>query len=77
MDIEAHFHNDLGMAEANSYEALKSGANYINTTFCGLGERAGNCDIVKFCKLAALTHTSSVDETNLANIEKEITKMIL
>jgi homocitrate synthase NifV len=46
--VECHMHNDLGMAVANSMEAAKSGSAFINTTFFGIGERAGNCDFRKF-----------------------------
>jgi homocitrate synthase NifV len=76
LEIEAHFHNDLGMAEANSYEALKNGAQYINTTFCGLGERAGNCDIVKFAKLARLTHSCSLNFEKLSQAENKIRSLL-
>lgn len=40
--LSAHFHNDLGMAVANSIEAIKNGARQIECTINGLGERAGN-----------------------------------
>lgn len=50
--VECHVHNDLGMAVANSLEAAKAGAQYVDTTFCGIGERAGNCDFVQFALAA-------------------------
>jgi isopropylmalate/homocitrate/citramalate synthase len=37
-----HFHNDLGLATANSIVALESGADAVDATLAGLGERAGN-----------------------------------
>lgn len=43
-----HAHNDLGMAVANSLEAARAGADYIDTTLLGIGERAGNCNINQF-----------------------------
>ncbi len=51
IDIELHFHNDLGMAVgcslAGAKGALDGGVNaYINTTINGMGERAGNADLV-------------------------------
>lgn len=51
IDIELHCHNDLGMATACSVAgakgALDGGVNpYINTTINGMGERAGNADLV-------------------------------
>lgn len=42
MEIEMHTHNDFGMATANALAGIKAGANWINTTVNGLGERAGN-----------------------------------
>lgn len=40
--LEFHGHNDLGMATANTFVALTSGANCASVTVNGLGERAGN-----------------------------------
>ncbi len=56
MPIELHCHNDLGMAVANScagaMAACRAGQDaYINTTVNGIGERAGNADLVS-CILA-------------------------
>lgn len=48
LKLEVHAHNDLGMAVANSLEAAKCGAEYIDTTVCGIGERAGNCNLQEF-----------------------------
>lgn len=58
MPIELHFHNDLGMAVACSVEgamaAVDAGVDaYINTAINGMGERAGNADLVS-CLLACL-----------------------
>lgn len=56
--IELHFHNDLGMATACSVmgarAAIDAGVDaYINTAINGMGERAGNADLVS-CLLACL-----------------------
>jgi isopropylmalate/homocitrate/citramalate synthase len=40
--LEAHFHDDFGLAVANSIAALASGAELVHTTVTGVGERAGN-----------------------------------
>jgi len=40
--ISVHNHNDLGLAVANSLEAVVRGARQIECTINGLGERAGN-----------------------------------
>ncbi|OGN97839.1 MAG: homocitrate synthase [Chloroflexi bacterium RBG_13_51_36] len=49
--IELHCHGDLGMAVANSIAGAKGAIDggqdaYINTTINGIGERAGNADLV-------------------------------
>jgi len=51
MPIELHCHGDLGMAVANSLAGAKGAVDggqdaYINTTINGIGERAGNADLV-------------------------------
>jgi homocitrate synthase NifV len=40
--LEVHTHNDLGMATANAIAGVRAGADFVNTTVNGLGERAGN-----------------------------------
>ncbi len=40
--LEAHFHDDFGLAVANSIAALASGVDVVHTTVTGVGERAGN-----------------------------------
>lgn len=49
--LGVHCHNDLGLALANSVEALHAGANKIGTSFNGLGERAGNVSTETFLLL--------------------------
>ncbi|MBI4286195.1 MAG: 2-isopropylmalate synthase [Chloroflexi bacterium] len=40
--VSVHCHNDLGLAVANSLEAIKQGARQVECTINGIGERAGN-----------------------------------
>jgi 2-isopropylmalate synthase len=40
--ISCHCHNDLGLATANSIEGIINGAQQIECTVNGIGERAGN-----------------------------------
>ncbi|MEG9297590.1 2-isopropylmalate synthase [Mangrovibacillus sp. Mu-81] len=40
--LSAHCHDDLGMATANSLAAIENGADQIEGTINGIGERAGN-----------------------------------
>lgn len=58
LPIELHYHNDLGMAVANSVMGAKAAIDagvdaYINTAINGMGERAGNADLVS-CLLAIM-----------------------
>jgi 2-isopropylmalate synthase len=43
--ISVHCHNDLGLAVANSLEAVKCGARQVECTINGIGERAGNASL--------------------------------
>ncbi|WP_408955543.1 2-isopropylmalate synthase [Natroniella sp. ANB-PHB2] len=40
--ISVHCHNDLGLAVANSLAAIQNGAEQVECTVNGIGERAGN-----------------------------------
>ncbi|MBL0058361.1 MAG: homocitrate synthase [Elusimicrobia bacterium] len=62
--LEMHCHNDLGMVVANSVAgamaAVDAGVDvHINTTVNGIGERAGNADMVAV--ILALRHASGVE----------------
>ncbi|MDD5477229.1 MAG: homocitrate synthase [Candidatus Omnitrophica bacterium] len=51
LPIEVHCHNDLGLVVANSIAGAKAASDagldsYINTCVNGMGERAGNADLV-------------------------------
>ena len=43
--LSAHCHDDLGMAVANSLAAIHAGADQVECTVNGLGERAGNASL--------------------------------
>jgi len=42
LPLSVHFHNDLGLATANTLEALAAGAEQAHVTIAGIGERCGN-----------------------------------
>ena len=68
IDIELHCHNDLGLAVGNSIMGAKGVLEegydaYINTTVNGLGERAGNCDLVS--TILALKHGAEWSELDM------------
>jgi len=43
--LSVHCHNDLGMAVANSLASVKAGAQQVECTINGIGERAGNASL--------------------------------
>ena len=43
--LGVHTHNDAGMAEANSLEAVRAGASQVQGTINGFGERTGNANL--------------------------------
>jgi 2-isopropylmalate synthase len=45
VNLSVHCHNDLGLAVANSLAAVQHGANQVECTVNGIGERAGNASL--------------------------------
>ncbi len=45
IQLSAHCHDDLGMATANALSAILNGADQIECTMNGIGERAGNTSL--------------------------------
>jgi homocitrate synthase NifV len=63
LPIEIHCHNDLGMVVANSVAGAKGAIDagfdaYINTCVNGMGERAGNADLVAV--ILAIKYANSI-----------------
>ena len=63
LPVEIHCHNDLGMVVANSVAGAKAAIDggvdaYINTTVNGMGERAGNADLVSV--ILAIKYASGI-----------------
>lgn len=68
-DFEFHAHNDLGMATANAFMALKYGAKGVSGTLNGLGERAGNMAIEELI-MANYIKDKNVTKYNTSSINK-------
>jgi len=43
--LAVHFHNDLGLAVANTLAGIEAGAHVVQCTVNGIGERAGNASL--------------------------------
>ena len=75
--IEMHCHGDLGMAVANSLAGAKGALDggqdaYINTTVNGIGERAGNADLV--ATVLAITKSKDFGENYQLGRPIDLTK---
>ena len=84
INVGIHCHNDIGMAVANSITAVQAGANHIQGTFIGVGERCGNANlssIIPTLKLKMgydlMKEDSMVSMTNTARFIAEISNITL
>jgi 2-isopropylmalate synthase len=69
--VAIHAHNDMGMAAANSVEAVRAGAVQVQGTVNGYGERCGNanlCSIVPALQLKL--GIACVSKANLAKLRE-------
>lgn len=89
--LSVHCHNDTGLATANTLAAVKNGADKVECTINGLGERAGNAaleEVVMAMKLRSEyygAHTDIVTQeitrtsklvSSLTGIEVQVNKAI-
>jgi homocitrate synthase NifV len=68
--IEMHIHNDLGMAVANSIVGAKSGADYIDCTLFGIGERTGNCNLYDFVYACESLFQIAMNKKQIRTVEQ-------
>ncbi len=79
--ISVHCHNDLGLAVANSLEAVRRGARQVECTINGIGERAGNAaleEIVMAIKTRkdVLQTTTGIDTTQIYRTSRLVSELI-
>ncbi|SFS48528.1 2-isopropylmalate synthase [Paenibacillus sp. BC26] len=72
IQLSAHCHDDLGMATANALAAILNGADQIEGTINGIGERAGNTALEEVA-MALATRADYFGATTSLNL-KEIAK---
>jgi 2-isopropylmalate synthase len=63
--VSVHCHNDLGLAVANSLEAIRSGARQVECTINGIGERAGNASLEEIVMALRTRHDFFDLSTNI------------
>ena len=78
--VSVHCHNDLGLAVANSLEALRRGARQVEGTINGIGERAGNAsleEIVMTLKTRQVFFdlTTNIDTTQIYNTSRLVSEL--
>ncbi len=78
--ISVHCHNDLGLAVANSLEAIKHGARQVECTINGIGERAGNASLEEIV-MALKTRddffglTTGIDTTQIYKTSRRVSEV--
>lgn len=70
--LSVHCHNDTGLATANTLAAIKNGADKVECTINGIGERAGNAALEEVVMALKLRQNYYNAETSI--ITKEIKK---
>ncbi|AOZ92097.1 2-isopropylmalate synthase [Paenibacillus crassostreae] len=80
VQLSAHCHNDLGMATANTLAAIQNGADQIEGTINGIGERAGNTAIEEIAMALATREpffnaTTSLRLTEIARTSRLVSKL--
>jgi len=70
--IEMHVHNDLGMAVANSIIGAKAGADFIDCTLFGIGERTGNCNMYDFVHACESIFQFAMNKKQIRLVEQQV-----
>jgi 2-isopropylmalate synthase len=78
--VSVHCHNDLGLAVANSLEAIRRGARQVECTVNGIGERAGNAameEIVMALKTRSdfYQFTTSIDTAQIYKTSRLVSEL--
>lgn len=76
LSIEAHEHNDFGMAIANSLEMANMGAEFIDCTLFGIGERAGNCNMYDFIQACESKFHTGLDRKQIGKAMEILSKTL-
>jgi len=78
--VSVHCHDDLGLAVANSLEAIRRGARQVECTVNGIGERAGNASLEEIV-MALKTRgdfyhlTTNIDTTQIYKTSRLVSEL--
>lgn len=67
--LSIHCHNDLGLAVSNTMAALRNGANQVECTINGTGERAGNASLEEIVMILKTRHATYEAHTDISTEE--------
>ena len=78
LPLAFHDHNDFGLAIANALAAVEAGAELIDTTLNGWGDRTGNPPTEEFAAVLALLYGTSpgLDVAALAELARDVAAML-
>lgn len=68
--LELHMHNSLGMAVANSFRGARAGAEYVDCSVLGIGEKGGNCNMRHFTDLARCVYDVGLTRRSIITVEQ-------
>lgn len=72
---DAHCHNHLGMAIANSFTAMEEGFNEVHGTVLWMGEGPGNADLANLLTVASVKGYIDKDLTSLKSFYKNVSDL--
>jgi 2-isopropylmalate synthase len=67
-EIEAHLHDDRGLALANALAALEAGARWISASVNGLGERCGIVDLAVLLANLAISQSRTIARPEMLQV---------
>jgi len=78
--LSVHCHNDLGLAVANSLEAVREGARQVECTINGIGERAGNASLEEIVMALKTRHdffglVTNIDTTRIYRTSRLVSEL--
>jgi 2-isopropylmalate synthase len=78
--VSVHCHNDLGLAVANSLEAIRKGARQVECTINGIGERAGNASLEEIVMTLKTRNdffhlTTNIDTTQIYKTSRLVSEL--
>ena len=67
--VAVHFHNDLGLAVANTLACIEEGVHVVQCTINGIGERAGNTSLEEVA-MAMTLHQDQYSEPDTLDLTR-------